>query len=116
MPRAEIRESAARGRSVFFDRHVGCVRCHRGPHWTTSGEEDAASVFDVGTGKSLDVPSLVHLWDTGPYLHDGRAATLTDVLTKHNPQDLHGNTSHLDEQQIDDLATFLLAPYHETDE
>jgi cytochrome c peroxidase len=71
-------------------------------------------LFDLGTGKRLDVPSLLHLWDTAPYLHDGRARTLHDVFTVHNPQDRHGKTSHLTAQQLDDLVAFLLAPYTES--
>jgi hypothetical protein len=71
--------------------------------------------YDIGTGKdteknlAFDTPTLVELWRTGPYLVDGRAATMEEVLTKHNPEDKHGETSSLNEQQIDDLAEFILS-------
>jgi cytochrome c peroxidase len=116
LPRREIRSAARRGRALFFDRRVGCSRCHGGPHWTVSGSGTGESVFDVGTGKKMDVPSLLHLWDTAPYLSDGRAGTLGEVLTVHNRGDRHGRTSHLTRRQIDDLVSFLLAPYHEEEE
>jgi len=60
---------------------------------------------DVGTitadervGPAYDTPSLRGLYDSAPYLHDGSAATLYDVLTTRNPSDQHGITSHLTEQ------------------
>jgi len=65
----------------------------------------------VGTGIRADVPSLVNVWETAPYLHDGRAKTLEEVMTKFNPRDEHGRTKLLDAKEIDDLAHFLLAPF-----
>jgi cytochrome c peroxidase len=109
LPRLEIRQAARRGREIFFHPAVGCGRCHCGPRLTISGTDAKQAIFDVGTGKALDVPSLLHLWDTAPYLHDGRAATLHDVLTVHNEGDRHGTTSHLNARELDDLVTFMLA-------
>jgi cytochrome c peroxidase len=72
--------------------------------------------YDVGTrgrfdkaADRFDTPSLVEGWRTAPYLHDGSAATMRDVLTTGNPADKHGKTSHLTPQQIDDLAAYLLS-------
>jgi cytochrome c peroxidase len=62
--------------------------------------------YDVGAG-ALDTPTLVEIWRTAPYLHDGSAATLREVLTTANPNDRHGKTSHLSSAQIDDLAAYL---------
>ena len=111
MPHPDILESARRGRDLFFDDKVGCARCHAGECWTISGSGQRPSVMDVGTGKAVDVPPLLHLWDTAPYLHDGQAATLLDVLTTCNTRNRHGHTSHLNRQQLDDLTSFLLAPF-----
>ena len=44
-----------------------------------------------------------------PYLHDGRAPTLQDVVLTHNPTDRHGQTSHLSEVEVHDLVAFLLS-------
>jgi hypothetical protein len=44
-----------------------------------------------------------------PYLHDGSAGTLLDVLTRANAADQHGVTSHLSEDTLDDLVTFMVA-------
>ena len=46
--------------------------------------------------------------ETAPYLHDGSAATLYDVLVTKNPQDKHGDVSQLTEVEIDQLVAFLL--------
>ena len=62
---------------------------------------DKADIFDT--------PTLIELWRTGPYLHNGAAATIHDVLTTYNKDDRHGITSHLTERQLDDLIAFLLS-------
>ena len=56
---------------------------------------------------AFDTPSLRGIWHTAPYLHDGRAPTLRDVLVTHNPTDTHGHTSHLSESELQDLVAFL---------
>lgn len=57
----------------------------------------------------FDTPTLIELWRTAPYLHDGSAATLRDVLTTANPDDKHGKTSHLTADQLNDLIAYLLS-------
>ena len=75
---------------------------------------------DVGTitaksGKRLgedldgfDTPTLLGLWDTAPYLHDGSAKNLQSIFTGRNSRGLHGRTSNLSRSQINQLADFLL--------
>jgi cytochrome c peroxidase len=53
--------------------------------------------------------SLIELYRTAPYLHDGRALTLQDVLTTHNSDDQHGQTSGLDEREMSDLIAYLMS-------
>ena len=63
-------------------------------------------------GPKYDTPTLLAVYRNGPYLHDGRAKTLRDVLTTANPADKHGKTSHLTPAEIDDLLAFLKSlPY-----
>jgi YVTN family beta-propeller protein len=114
-PRPEIEASARRGADLFRSKRVGCFRCHEGRYLTRSGLNSRVRLADVGTGIRADVPSLVNLWETPPYLHDGRAATLPDVVTRFNQHDEHGRTSHLTTNQIRDLVNFLLAPHEEPD-
>jgi len=49
------------------------------------------------------------VWRTAPYLFDGRAVTMRDVLTTYNPEDRHGITSNLSEQEIADLIEYILS-------
>ena len=71
--------------------------------------------YDVGTGRDreenleFDTPMLIELWRSAPYLHDGRAVTMKDVLTKDNHDDKHGRTSNLTAEQINDLVQFVLS-------
>lgn len=81
---------------------------------------DSSPRHDVGTigpgsGQRLggpldgfDTPTLLGLWDTAPYLHDGSAATVKDVLTTANPTGQHGDISSLTSDQVDQLVQYLL--------
>jgi cytochrome c peroxidase len=111
---------AGRGKKLFFDQAVGCATCHSGPYYTDSRLQKPYLVHDVGTGggekekmpPEYDTPSLLGVYRSPPYLHDGRAKTLLDVLTTANPGDKHGKTSHLKKEELDDLVAFLKAlPY-----
>jgi YVTN family beta-propeller protein len=108
--KGKLSAKARRGEKLFRSDEVGCQQCHPGPYFT-----DLHS-YDVGTRGALDrdtdtfdTPSLVELWRTSPYLHDGSAATVRDVLTRSNPKNHHGQTSHLTPEQLDDLAEYLLS-------
>ena len=102
------------GQAIF--EKLGCDFCHGGPDFTDSAR---GMLHDVGTitalsgqhaGKPLlgfDTPTLLGVWETPPYLHDGSAATLRDVLTTKNPTDLHGYVSSLSPRQVDQLVSYL---------
>ena len=54
-------------------------------------------------------PTLIEIWRTAPYLHDGSAATLREMLTMANAQNRHGQTTQLTGEQLDDLIEYLLS-------
>lgn len=103
----KLSDSAERGQNLFAK--AGCISCHNGPLHTDLRK------YNVGTGAGLDkdqffdTPALIEVWRTAPYLYDGRAATVEEVITKYNSEDRHGVTSNLTESQIKDLATFVLS-------
>ncbi len=104
----QLSAAAQRGERIFHT--AGCASCHPVGLFT-----DLQS-YDVGTRGALDrtvdrfdTPTLIETWRTGPYLHDGSAATLQQVFTVHNAQDEHGNTSHLSPQEIQDLCEYVLS-------
>ena len=101
----------AEGEEIFFDPVVGCASCHSGPYYTDF------LTHDIGTangelevmGPMIDTPTLLSLERSAPYLHDGSAKTIMDVLTTANPQDLHGKTSHLSKEKLEALSEYLLS-------
>jgi len=100
----------------IFNGSGQCTSCHSGSDFTDSA---SGVLHDVGTLKAssgkrlgatltgLDTPTLKGLWDTAPYLHDGSAATLLDVLTTANPAGRHGSTSGLTAAQLQQLVAYL---------
>jgi mono/diheme cytochrome c family protein len=76
-PRAEEppAELTTRGKELFFADTVGCGHCHK------AGGDSDGSRHGVGSGPELDTPSLRFVAGTAPYFHDGRYATLGDLLT-----------------------------------
>lgn len=103
----QLSESAVRGKEVF-DR-AACSQCHNGPYYTDLKQYDVGTATGRDAGQPIDTPALIEGWRTAPYLHDGRSATMEDVLTKHNPGDVHGKTSSLTADELRDLAAFLLS-------
>jgi hypothetical protein len=103
-----LSDSAKRGEKVFG--LAGCADCH------TPGLYTDLLKHDVGTRAAcdkptdeFDTPSLVELWRTGPYLHDGSAATVREAITIRNSHDQHGKTSNLSAREIEELCEFLLS-------
>ena len=103
----QLSDSARRGQTLFGD--AGCAACHPSPLYTDLKSYDVDTGRGIEKGESFDTPTLVELWRTSPYLHDGRAATLKDVLTQCNPRDRHGRTSDLTDPDFDDLIQFILS-------
>jgi len=107
---------------LFFNKEVGCARCHSGPYYTDSRLQKPFNLHDVGTGDDptekigpkYDTPTLLGIYRTPPYLHHGKAKTLRDVLITCNKEDKHGKTSHLRPSEIDDLVDFLKSLPYET--
>ena len=101
----QLSESALRGKALF--EASGCADCHSGTYYTDQ------KMYDVGTGwerdgeTPYDTPTLLEMWRTAPYLHDGRAETLEELLTLHNPDDRHGKTSRLNPGELEDLIEYI---------
>jgi YVTN family beta-propeller protein len=119
----KLKPAAERGKEIFFKKEVGCASCHSGPYYTDSSLEKPFKLHDVGTGRidksermgtKYDTPTLIGVYRTAPYLHDGSALTLRDVLTTQNKKDQHGKTSNLSTSDIDDLVQFLKSLPYET--
>jgi hypothetical protein len=91
---------------------AGCAECHPAPLYTDSSLV-APLRHDVGTltvasgsrkGAALDgldTPTLLGTWDTGPWLHDGSAATLEAAIRAHD------GATGLDDATVAAIAAFV---------
>lgn len=101
---------ALRGREVFVDRL--CDSCHSGAALADGQRHDVGTIqpsSGLGLGQSLanagfDTPTLKGIWDTAPYLHNGQATTLAEVLA--NP--IHAGPEPFGDGEIEDLIAYLL--------
>jgi YVTN family beta-propeller protein len=105
--KGNLSEFAKRGQKIFNS--AGCSFCHKGKLLTDQNSYDVGTGDGRDKGRKFDTPTLIETWRTAPYLYDGRAATIEEVITKYNPQDKHGKTSHLNEKEINDLINFILS-------
>ncbi|MCS6976976.1 MAG: beta-propeller fold lactonase family protein [Gemmatales bacterium] len=106
LPDGSLTEEAKRGEALFHGEKANCVRCHKPPLFTDD------KVHDVGLGvpgdayRGFNPPSLLGVYDRIHYLHDGRAASLEEVLRKHHtPESLNGQ--ELTPQELSDLLAYL---------
>lgn len=130
-------DSEQRGLELFFLEdnqsleHPGCSHCHFNPHFTdhsfkNNGLDDVASLDDFpdrGRGEVTNnlydngkfrVPSLRNVALTAPYMHDGRFATLEEVLDHYRSgghgvinEDPNIRPFDLSERDKQDLIAFL---------
>lgn len=106
-----LTDNGAMGKAVFDAK--GCADCHGGEAFTDSPNGNR---HDVGTLREssglrlhgilggIDTPTLRGLWDGAPYLHDGSALTLADVLNNQS----HGSTNLLTDLEREQLVSYLL--------
>ena len=92
--------AVTRGRALFERRDVGCARCHAGERLTDN------LAYDLYGMEGVNTPTLVGIVATAPYLHDGRAATLRDVLVTTRDRQM-GDASSLSDSDLDDLEAYL---------
>ncbi len=100
-------QAVAHGEELFYG-SAGCGQCHAGDAFTDN------LTHSVGTGgDNLDwssefaTPVLHGLIESAPYLHDGSAATLEDVVERLVATDKMGHGSNLSFQDKADLVAFL---------
>lgn len=102
------------GRDLFLA--LGCDDCHGGADFTDSALDnlhDVGTMTELSGGRlgepltGIDTPTLLNVWQTAPYLHDGSAETLRDVILTRNPDGLHGDTAGLTEDELGQLVAYL---------
>jgi DNA-binding beta-propeller fold protein YncE len=95
-------EAAAleRGRALFESAEVGCAGCHPAPLYTDNENHDIYGL------KAVNTPSLVGISASAPYLHNGSASSLREVLLS-GADGAMGSTGFLTAGEMDDLETFV---------
>ncbi|HEY1860070.1 MAG TPA: beta-propeller fold lactonase family protein [Gemmataceae bacterium] len=102
-PRAEESDEVKRGQAVFKGK-ARCAKCHKGNEYTSESNYDVKLEPDGSPYRLWNPPSLRGLWDRGPFLHDGRAATLKDLLEKHHESEKLGGEALTDDERRDLIA------------
>ena len=116
---AALGPAQKRGMALFFSARTGCAGCHAGINfageWIDRDHPRAPPAFaDTGTGGKMRVPTLRNLPRTAPYMHDGRFATLDDVLDHYEklaaePGDARLRRASLTTEERDALRDFLVS-------
>ena len=93
------------GRKVF--EKAECLKCHNGAYFTDMKKYNVGSGTGDDSAAAFDTPTLRELWRTAPYLYDGRARDLKEVVGRFNAEDRHGATSALSVEESDALVLYL---------
>jgi len=103
--KGRLSPAAQRGKELFESPRVGCANCHPAPLYTDRRTHKVEPRTAYGFRGNIDTPTLVEVWRTAPYLHDGRYLTVKGVLV----EDKHGRVDGLSAEEIDDLVEFVLS-------
>jgi cytochrome c peroxidase len=99
----ELSDLAREGKKVF--EQIGCNRCHSGPWFTDQKRHEIGTQGEYDHQNRWDTPTLIEVWRSGPWLHDGRAASMKDVFTVEK----HGIRKDLSNAEIDALVEYVLS-------
>jgi len=95
----KLSESANRGK-IIFDKH--CASCHSGKY-RTNGKQYMIDWATPRDNVPMDVPTLVEIWRTAPYLYDGRNYTIREALEG------RGLEGKITAAELDDLVEYVLS-------
>jgi len=113
----ELSDAQRRGKKMFERTRTNdgaeipeenrCDFCHSGPYYTNRKLANVGVISELDTKDTFDVPHLNNIYETAPYLHDGRSETLEEIWTRFNPDDTHGVTNDMTKNQLNDLIEYL---------
>ncbi len=103
----KLSKLAKQGEALYAQ--AGCNSCHNGAYLTDGKMYNVGTGIEEYTDVPFDTPTLKEIWRTAPYLYNGSAVTIKDVITKFNKNDKHGETSKMSEQEIEALAQYILS-------
>ena len=103
----KLSKSAKRGGKIF--EQAGCSQCHPAPLFTNLNQYDVGTGTGLDAGKAFDVPSLREIWRTAPYLHDGSASTIRDILQGRTHAEIIEKTDGMSDRQLQNIEEYLLS-------
>ena len=104
-------DAQLRGAQAF--QKAECHTCHASTALTDNSFHDVGTMVltgpnpDTGLPNGLNVPSLLGVSRTEPFLHDGSAPSLRDRLMASRHNDLHGKMTLLSDGEVNDLIDYL---------
>lgn len=105
----KLSPAAEHGKQLFFDEKVGCGKCHPEPLYTDLKMHDVGSSVPYDRRVDFDTPTLIEVWRTAPYMHDGHYVTIKDLLVTGKHGARSGELDALSEQDLKDLCEFVLS-------
>ncbi len=105
-PDGTMTASALRGKTLFEGK-AACVTCHVPPYYGDKKKYVLGLGSDSERNREFATPILIEVWRTAPYMYDGRAVTIQEVITTDNKNNKHGNTKDLTPQEVEDLANYV---------
>ncbi|MDE0838992.1 MAG: c-type cytochrome, partial [Kiritimatiellae bacterium] len=90
----------------LFSAQANCVKCHAEPLYTDGELHDVGSRARYDQRADFDTPTLIEVWRTAPYRHDGQYVTVKEHLVEGKHSE---HVEALSEQQVDDLVEFVLS-------
>ncbi len=116
-PHGELSAAQERGKEIFyrdFDNFGNeipesnrCYTCHPPPNFTNLEMTDVGTLADSDDPMKFDVPQLNNVYESAPYLHDGKAPTLEEIWTRFNDNDEHGVANDMLKNELNDLVEYL---------
>jgi YVTN family beta-propeller protein len=116
-PNGELTAAQERGKEIFYRTHDNygneipednrCMTCHPPPYFTNMEMTDVGTLAESDDPMKFDVPQLNNVYESAPYLHDGKAQTLEEIWTKFSEFDEHGVANDMTKDQLNDLVEYL---------
>ncbi|MCK5134953.1 MAG: beta-propeller fold lactonase family protein [Bacteroidales bacterium] len=116
-PNGELTAAQKRGKTIFYRTHTNCGKeipvenrcftCHPPPFFTNMEMADVGTLSETDDPMLFDAPQLNNVYESAPYLHDGRSATLEELWTTFNDEDKHGVGNDMMKDQLNDLVEYL---------
>jgi len=116
-PHGELNETQLRGKEIFYRDYDNygnqipasnrCYTCHPPPYFTNMEMTDVGTLSESDDPMLFDVPQLNNVYESAPYLHDGKAPTLEEIWTTYNNHDEHGVANDMTKDQLNDLVEYL---------